>query len=219
MLSTEAIYLWLYEQKKKGNDLTNCLRRRHRRRRKRRLAKQPRTLIKDKVSIHQRPEEVNAEARLGDMETDLVKCKGGYVVTITERKSLFNLLAVVRTKSADAVSSAIVSLLTPFKEHIHSLTSDNGTEFAQHKQTAERLNIPWFFCDPYRSQQRGRNENQNGLVRQYLTRNTDLSTVTEQQLKCIQDKLNNRPRKKNNFQSPKAIFLNPHPNYPVALVT
>lgn len=149
---------------------------------------------------------------MGDMETDLVKCKGGYVITITERKSLFNLLAIVPNKSAEAVSSAIVSLLTPFKEQLHSVTSDNGTEFALHKQTAETLNISWFFCDPYCSQQRGRNENQNGLVRQYFKRDTNLSTITEQQLKAVQDKLNNRPRKKNNFQAPKTIFLTPPPN-------
>lgn len=215
----QAIYLWLYEQKKRGNDLTGYLRRRHPKRRKRPLTKQPRTLIKDKVSIHQRPPEVEQEARLGDMETDLVKCSGGYLVTITERKSLFNLLAIVPNKSAEVVSKAIVSLLAPFKDQIRSLTSDKGTEFALHKQTTQQLNIPWFFCDPYCSQQRGRNENQNGLIRWYFKRNTDLTMITQQQLKAVQNRLNNRPRKKNNFQSPKTIFLNLKPKVPVALAS
>ena len=210
MLSTEAIYQWIYDQKQRHKaDYTPLLRRSHRKRRKRRLDKQPRTIIKDKVSIHQRPEEVNTQQRSGDMETDLVQCKGGYLLTITDRKTLFNLIAKLPNKEAATVAAALIIALTPFKEKIHTITSDNGTEFARHKEVAEALNLDWFFADPYSSQQRGCNENQNGLFRQYFTRNTDLSQCNNDYIFKIQNKLNHRPRKKLDYQLPIKLFLQP----------
>lgn len=216
MLSTEAIYQWLYGQKKKGNDLTPFLRRAHRRRRKRKLSNQPRTIIKDKISIHQRPQVVAEGARTGDLEADLMKCKGGYLLTITERKTLYNFITRLPNKEADTVKEAIIRTLGPLKDHLFTITSDNGTEFARHTGAAQALGIDWFFADPYRSQQRGCNENQNGLIRQYLTRKTDLNTLSDHDILNIQNKLNNRPRKKNNYIAPAKLFLN-HRN--VALVS
>lgn len=202
MLSAEGIYLWIYRQPRTKEDLTNYLRRHHRKRRKRRLSKQPRTIIKNRTSIHERPIEVEQQVRFGDFETDLMKCQNGYLLTITERKSLFNFIVKLPNKEAKTIELHIIETLRAFKNQIKSITSDNGTEFANHQIISSEIGIPWFFADPYKSQQRGCNENQNGLIRQYLKRNTDLQNISNHQIKTIQNKLNARPRKKNQFQSP-----------------
>ena len=208
MMSVESIYLWIYAQKKKGIDYAKHLRRHHRKRRKRRLIKQPRTIIQNKVSIHDRPKIVAEQGRTGDFETDLVKCLNGYLVTITERKTLFNLIEKIPNKEAASVQKAIIKALQPYKEMVKTITSDNGTEFANHQKIAEELKCNWFFADPYKSQQRGANENQNGLIRQFFNRKTDLNKVEENEIKMAQNKLNARPRKKHNFESPNNLFLN-----------
>ena len=213
MLSVESIYLWIYAQKKKGVDYTKHLRRHHRKRRKRRLLKQPRTIIQNKVSIHDRPTIVAEQGRIGDFETDLVKCQNGYLVTITERKTLFNFIEKIPNKEAASVQKAIIKALQPYKEMVKTITSDNGTEFANHQKIAEDLQCNWFFADPYKSQQRGANENQNGLIRQFYTNKTDLNLIEEYQIKLVQNKLNARPRKKANFEKPNKLF----PNHIVAL--
>ena len=215
MLSTEGIYLWIYQQKRQPIDYTSYLRRHHRKRRKRRLTNQPRTIIKNRISIHDRPKEVESQERFGDMETDLVKCKNGYLITITERKSLFNFIVKIPNKEAMTIQNAIIETLSPVKQYIHTITSDNGTEFANHKQISMVLGVPWFFADPYCSQQRGCNENQNGIIRQYFKRYTDLNIYDQKTDTTIQTKLNHRPRKKNDFISPSKL-LNLHS---VALAT
>jgi len=209
MLSTEGIYLWIYSQARSPIDYTNFLRRHHRKRRKRKLINQPRTIIKNRVSIHERPPEVIEQLRFGDMETDLVKCQNGYLLTITERKSLFNLIVKLPNKEALTIQKAMISALIPVKKYVKTITSDNGTEFAYHQLISDALGVPWYFADPYCSQQRGCNENQNGLIRQYFKRNTDLNLITQHSIDQVQDKLNNRPRKKNNFISPIKL-LNLH---------
>ena len=206
MLSAEGIYLWIYSQNRHPIDYTAYLRRHHRKRRKRKLTNQPRTIIKNRVSIHDRPQIVAEQLRFGDVETDLVKCQNGYIVTITERKSLLNLICKIPNKEAATIQKAIIETLEPIKASIYTITSDNGTEFANHEAITKELGIPWYFADPYKSQQRGANENQNGLIRQYLKRDTDLNLYTNIQIKHIQNKLNNRPRKKNNFLSPNKIL-------------
>lgn len=216
MLSIEAIYLWIYEQKQKGTDYTNLLRRHHRKKRKRNLDKQPRSIIKNKVSIDDRPEIVNQQQRVGDMEADLVKCTNGYLLTITDRKSLYNIIRKIPDKTSASVHNAMIEALQPLKPHIKTITTDNGAEFSLHQQIAAALKIDWFFAHPYSSWQRGCNENQNGLIRQYASRKTDLEQVSDHTIQQWQKQLNFRPRKKLNFQKP-IHFFNQHLN--VALVT
>lgn len=208
MLSTESIYLWIYKLRKQGGiDYTKNLRHRHRKTRKRRLRKDRRTIIKDKVSIHQRPEVVNNQQRIGDLETDLVKCTNGYLLTVTDRKTLFNFIVSIPNKEAGTVQEALIKVLSPYKGKLFTITSDNGTEFVRHKEVAEALGIDWYFADPYCSQQRGCNENQNGLMRQYFPSYFDLSTAPENYVLWVQNKLNFRPRKKNNFIAPINLFF------------
>ena len=214
MLSVEGIYQWIYAQDRNIYDWTNHLRRRHRKRRKRHNSKQPRTIVKNKKSIHDRPQEVNEQQRFGDFETDLMKCTNGYLLTITERKSLFNFIVKIPNKEAETIKNTLIAILEPHKNKIKTITSDNGTEFVKHEAIANQLGIDWYFADPYSSQQRGCNENQNGLIRQYLTRKTNLDALQQTDINIIQNKLNNRPRKKNNFLSPVKLLS----SYNVALV-
>jgi IS30 family transposase len=213
MLSTEAIYLWLYEC---GREYLHLLRRHHRKRRKRRLDKQARSIIKNKTSIDQRPGVVERQERVGDLEADLMKCTNGYLLTITDRKSLFNFIRKIPDKSAASVERAMIDTLSPLKASIKTITTDNGTEFVNHQNIARELNVDWYFADPYSSWQRGCNENQNGLIRQFANRKTDLNLISDQTISQWQKQLNHRPRKKINFQKP-IHFFNQHLN--VALVT
>jgi IS30 family transposase len=214
MVSVETVYLYLYDLKKQGTDLCIYLRRHHRKRRKRKLDKQPRTLIKDKVSIEQRPAMINKKERIGDFEVDLMKAKNGYLLTLTERKTLFNIIEKLPNKKAAQIEAAMNKIAQSYR--LLSVTSDNGLEFAHHQKVALPNRIKWYFAHPYSSHERGCNENQNGLIRQFITRKTDLNKVTDEDVKTIQNRLNNRPRKKNGFIAPKHLFLD---YQSVALVT
>lgn len=208
MVSIESIYKYLYLLKRQGEDLCVHLRRHHRTRRKRAKNKQPRQLIKDRVSIHQRPQSANRASRVGHMEVDLMKCKNGYLLTMTDRKTLYNIIRKLRSKNSEEVLNAIKQVGKEYDQIIKTVTSDNGLEFAKHKAAQQCLHVKWFFADPYRSQQRGCNENQNGLIRQYFKRDTDLNLFSKEQILNVQKALNYRPRKKINFNKPIDMFKN-----------
>jgi transposase, IS30 family len=102
---------------------------------------------------------------------------------------------------------AMIELLNPFAGRVKTVTTDNGKEFARHLDLDAELGCQSYFCRPYASWQRGSNENLNGLIRQYLPKKRDLSTVTQEELDMILDKLNNRPRKRLGFKTPNQVFL------------
>jgi len=212
MVSIESIYLYLYDLKRKGTDLCINLRRHHRKRRKRKNSKHSRQIIKNKVHISKRPNAANKASRIGHMEIDLMKCTNGFLLTITDRKSLYNIIRKIPNKS----SQTIVDCLAKLQNYIaifKTITSDNGTEFAKHKISSKLMNVKWYFADPYSSWQRGCNENQNGLIRQFASRKTDLNKITNEQILQWQKILNYRPRKKLNFNKPIEIFKNKKVNF------
>lgn len=109
----------------------------------------------------------------------------------------------VESKDASKVGKVINSLLEewlPF--NVRTLTLDNGKEFAEHEKVSEITGIDIYFAHPYSPWQRGANENLNGLIRQYLPKGTDFSKITKERIKEIEAKLNNRPRKRYNFDTP-----------------
>ena len=204
-LSHECIYQHIWKNKKQGGDLYQHLRRQGKKYQKRGSnGKQSRGQIIDRVSIDERPQAVDDKKRVGDWEIDTVIGKGhsGALVTIVERKTLFTLIAQVNGKYADWVAQATIKLMTPFIERIHSITADNGKEFAFHKKITEALNTAFYFAHPYHSWERGLNENTNGLIRQYFPKNTDFKTVDEKDVYNVMQKLNNRPRKSLGFKTP-----------------
>jgi len=164
--------------------------------------------IPNRVSISKRPKIVDKKLRIGDWEVDLIigKYHQGAIVTIVDRKSKFTLMRLLPTKEAKGVTQAIIELLRPIKNVIYTITSDNGKEFALHQEVSSSLDIDFYFCDPYSSWQRGLNENTNGLIRRYLPKKTDFTTVSDKEIIQIQNDLNNRPRKTLGYDTPAEVF-------------
>ena len=130
------------------------------------------------------------------------------MVSLTERRSMFQLLKKVKNKSAKQVSKAIIKMIKSSNLPALTITFDNGKEFADHELIAKSLNLKTYFAHPYSSWERGLNENQNGLVRQYFPKKTDFQKISHQQIKKVQDLLNIRPRKSIDFYSPIQFVKN-----------
>jgi len=127
------------------------------------------------------------------------------------------IIAKAPDKSAQAVTDALLTVLQPHADLVHTLTYDNGKEFAYHQTVAEGLDAQGYFAHPYHSWERGLNENTNGLIRQYLPKGTDFRTLTLEKVRSIMDRLNNRPRKCLGFKTPNQLFSEINP--PVALTS
>ena len=202
-VSHERIYQYILADKRTGGRLYKHLRC-QKKRRKRYGGYDRRGKLPNRRSIEERPEIVDQRQRIGDWEVDTMIGKGHRqaIVTLTERKSRFSLLRKVKRRKAKLVSAAVIDLLQPVADRSHTITADNGKEFADHERIAHELEISFFFAHPYAAWERGANENMNGLVRQYIPKNRDLSSVTDEELLQIMNKLNHRPRKCLDFKTP-----------------
>jgi len=207
-ISHETIYRYVLQDKHSGGDLFLHLRRHRKKYRKRYGGTGNSSGIPNRVDIEARPEVANRRGRLGDWEADTMIGKGhqGALVTLEERKSKLRLAWPVDRKTAEAVTEAIVTLLDGFKDFVHTLTFDNGKEFARHETLAKELNCHTYFAKPYHSWERGQNENANGLLRQYFPKTIGLLEVTQQQVLQAVHKLNSRPRKGLGFKTPYEVF-------------
>jgi len=208
-VSHERIYQHILADKHAGGKLYKHLRC-QKKRRKRYGSNDRRGKLPNRVSIEQRPEIVDQRQRIGDWEVDTIIGKRHHqaIVTLTERKSRLALLCKVERRTADLVSDAVIKLLLPIADRSHTITGDNGKEFADHERIAQELGIDFFFAHPYAAWERGTNENMNGLVRQYIPKKRDLSSVDDMELLSIMNKLNHRPRKCLGFKSPFEVFFN-----------
>ena len=159
-ISHETIYQFIYTNKANGGILYKHLRHKNKKYHKRANEYQRRGIIKDRISIDKRPVVVNKKIRTGDWEIDTVIGKNhkGALVTLVDRKSKFTLIKKVTSKHADVVTKATIDLLQPLQALTHTITADNGKEFAYHKLIATALATKVYFCDPYSSWQRGLNE-------------------------------------------------------------
>ena len=214
MVSHERIYQFIYEDRAQGGSLYKHLRTGNKKYKKRYgKHKNRREIIKNKVSINQRPEIINKKGRFGDWEIDTIIGKNhkGVIVTAVERKSNFLLLRKLKSKNAKELAKQTIRMLAPYKDLVHSITSDNGSEFAEHEYIAKKLNASFYFADPYSSWQRGLNEYSNKLIRQYIPKNSDFNNFSDNYIFEINSKLNNRPRKLLNFSNPMEIFFNNFP--------
>lgn len=208
MVSVERIYQHIRKDKAQGGDLYTFLR--HKLKHRRRPVSDTRVHIKDRVGIEHRPAIVDQKKRFGDLEIDTVIGKDGKgaILTIVERTKAFVLMGKLeKGKNAEAVKETVIRLLMPYKGKIHTITSDNGKEFAEHKAIASALDIDFYFANPYSSWERGLNEYTNKLVRQYIPKGTDFNDVNSEKVKEIQYKLNRRPRKKLNYKTPAQLFF------------
>ena len=206
-VSHEWIYQYVYADKRAGGDLFSHLRC-QKTRRKRYGSNDRRGQIKGRVSIDERPAVVDERSRIGDWEADTVigKQGGPVLVTLVERRSRLSLIALAADKTAAAVKASILLLLKPVAAHVHTVTYDNGKEFAYHQEISKELQSDAYFAHPYHSWERGLNENTNGLIRQYLPKGTDFLGIPDSTIKAISDKLNSRPRKCLGFKTPRQVF-------------
>ena len=207
-VSHEWIYQYLLSDKQAGGDLHKHLRC-QKKRRKRYGSHDRRGKLPNRVSIDERPEIVDQRKRIGDWEVDTIigSRHRQAIVTLTERKSRFALLRKVEQRKADVVSDAVIDLLQPVTDRSHTITGDNGKEFAEHERIADGLGIDFFFAHAYAAWERGANENMNGLVRQYIPKNRDLVSVTDDEVLQIINRLNHRPRKCLDFRTPFEVFF------------
>jgi IS30 family transposase len=158
-------------------------------------------------------------SRIGDWEIDTIIGKNHKqaIVSLTERKSRLALIQKVKRKTAQCITDAIINFLAPFSDHVHTLTSDNGKEFAGHKTIANKLDAKFYFAHHYASWVRGLNENTNGLIHQYFHKKRDFHTITQKEINRAMDKLNNRPRKCLSIKTSNQVYSEVNPS--VALVS
>lgn len=213
-VSFETIYNAIYAQPRgelrKG--LIACLRYARSKRMPRTRGTDRGARIANMLSIHVRPPEVSDRLFPGHWEGDLIKgrANASAVGTLVERSSrLLILVHLPHPKPASAANvlqaftDKLRSIAQPMRQ---SMTYDQGSEMARHKELSANTGITVYFCDPHSPWQRGTNENTNGLVRQYLPKGMDLSDVTQEQLDAIADEINNRPRKTLKAHSPIEVY-------------
>jgi IS30 family transposase len=207
-VSHERIYQHIWKDKKQKGELHLHLRHKGRQYRKRGSAKDLRGIIKDRVGIENRPKIVDKRSRFGDIEADLIIGKNHKqaILTLNDRASGVLKMKKIKSKESKVVARAINQLLDGWIPYIHTITSDNGKEFAEHKLVSEELGIDFYFAQPYHSWERGSNENLNGLIRQYFPKKYDFNLIDEQKVREIEKKINSRPRKRFNFDNPLSVM-------------
>ena len=183
-VSHESIYQRIYADKVAGGTLHLALRCQKPRRKRYGSGQERRGTIPNQVSIDKRPA----------------------LVTLNERTTRYSLMAHVPFKTAQAVSDAMISLLAPFAADVHTLTTDNGKEFAQHELIAKQLGADFYFAHPYSSWERGANENMNGLIRQFFPKKMPFDDITDQDITFVTNRLNHRPRKCLGYKTPHEVF-------------
>lgn len=204
IISYESIYDYIYNGQGRLGGLYQSLRRKQCKRKRRFYRKTRHNTIKDRVSRDKRSAVVNKRKRVGDWETDSVIFTGSDILSVqVERKSRLCRLHKCENKTALASEKAIRKSIRSLPSNLWlTITRDNGSENALHFET----NISSFFCDPYKSYQKGGVENLNGLVREYFPKRSNLDIVSKKEIYLVQEKLNNRPRKCLNYQTPNEVI-------------
>lgn len=207
-VSHEWIYQMIWTNKRRNGKLHKHLRNKGKPYSKRGALKDKRGKIVNRKDISERPEIVESRERLGDLEIDTIIGKNHKkaIVTINDRKTGILKMGKVEIRNSQTVAAKAIELLMPIKSLLHTITADNGTEFRDHETIATQLDIDFFFAKPYRSWERGSNENLNRLIRQYIPKGTDFDTITDEFIKFVEQKLNDRPRKRFGFKSPNMMF-------------
>ena len=170
------------------------------------------TNIANRTSIHDRPKEADG-TRFGDWEMDtIVDSYGHAIVTLTERSTNFILMERLKCgRKAVPTAKVVARLLFPYREFVHTITTDNGCEFAAHLEITRMLSRGGrergkvYFADSYCSWQKGAIENANKLIRKYIPKKANFDDFSDSKIMKIQKKINRRPREKINFDSPNEV--------------
>jgi len=207
----ETIYVALYAlpRGELRRDLLACLRQGRQKRRPRSRGTDRRGFVPDELRIAARPEEIAERLIPGHWEGDFIK--GAHnrsaVGTLVERTSRLVRIARMEGLDAAAAQSGFEALFSDVPQHLRkTLTYDRGSEMARHADLTRNTGVKVYFADPYCPWQRPSNENTNGLIRQYLPKGIDLSTFSQDDLDAIAYRLNSRPRKVLDFQTPYEVY-------------
>lgn len=209
-ISHESIYsyLYVYPRSTLKKEIIASLRRQHTNRRSRK-PRQKSYPIQDYLSIEERPSEVADRIIPGHWEGDLImgSLNKSAIGTLVERVTRLTLIVKLNGKDAFEVRKAFTEEFKKLPEGLRrTLTYDQGQEMAQHKLFTEETNIAVYFAHPHSPWERGTNENTNALIRQFFPKGTDFNKITKEQLKEVQELLNDRPRKVHNFYTPNEVF-------------
>lgn len=216
-------HTWIYHHiacdRTAGGQLWRNLRRSGLRRRRYHRSRPRGAGIRFRVGIEHRPDAVEARQQLGHWEGDTIlgHAHQGSVLTLVERKSRYLRMGVLADRKARTVARVMRYRLHQLSARVHSITLDNGKEFACHPRMARFLSTDIYFADPYKPWQRGSNENTNGLIRQYLTKKMSLKDLTQVEADRIERLLNHRPRKCLDYLTPYEVFNNTRETLTVAL--
>ena len=206
LVCTETIYQWIYGSTYAiAEKLYQYLRLGRRRRKKQSGRKTHRHHIPNRVSIHARPTVVDKRTRFGDWEGDSVLyCYKQAINTLNERLTGFVCFTKLARKTAGLTAKAVIKKL---KDKVaHTLTFDNGVEFVKHENISQAVGCTIYFADPYSSYQRGANENINRQLRAYLPKRSSIEDLTQKELDAIADELNNKPRKRLGWHTPRECY-------------
>jgi IS30 family transposase len=207
-ISVETIYRRIRWDKKTGGTLWKHTRIMSKFGRKRYGRHDSRGVLAGKRHISERPAEVETRQRLGHWEGDTVmgSDKRHCVLTLVERKTGFAIIEKLKSRTKDEVTRAATRAIKRHCRKFRTITFDNGTEFHDYALLEQRFPLKVYFATPYHSWERGCNENFNGLVRQYLPKGSCMRSVTQAQCNEISDDLNNRPRKRLDFDTPAKLY-------------
>jgi IS30 family transposase len=208
-VSPQTIYTWI-QQDEDREHWESLLRRRGKRPYRRKNA----ATTGDAARIANRPEVIEQRLRLGDFEGDTVLGPAGTggLATLVDRKSRFTIVVKIHSKNADHVHEKIKQRLKELdEERCHSITFDNGTEFARCHRLEKHLGMELYFADPGCPYQRGTNENTNGLIRPYFPKGTDFRDISHHEVRQVEKLLNNRPRACLGFRTPTEVFFEETP--------
>ena len=206
MTGHEWIYQLIYRDRSEDGSLWQMLPSRRKQQKPRIRGRSGHGQIPDRVMISDRLAEVDYRSRLGDWEGDSIIGRGNRssLVSLLERRSRYLRLLHPENRSAEATAEAIIGALRT--EVVETVTVDNGKEFSQHQRIAKELGVSVYFADPYSSWQCGSNEHVNGMVRRHYSKGTDFTRVSDTELKIIEDRLNNRPRKLLGYATPWKVY-------------
>ena len=210
VISHETIYAYIYSKAGCKDELYLTLTKRRKKRKAKSLRKNKSPKIPNRVSIHDRPSNVETKDTCGHWEGDLMLFSNTKtnLITLRERKSRLFLAIKNPSKHSDVTSKNIINKFKGRKNIlIQTLTLDNGGEFSKHEDIAKCLRIDTFFCDPYSSYQKGSVENGNGVLRYNLPRSADIDSLSQKQINNLVDKINNRPMKCLGFKTPSEVFM------------
>lgn len=209
-ISYESIYDYIYHHAEKQKEFYKHLRTGRSKRQRKFSRKYGSAAIKNRVSIHLRPLEITEKKEYGHWENDLVEFGREQTAVLSvkyERKGMLCRLHKLDSKKAKENEASIMETIESLPARwFKSLTRDNGKENANHIDTLNNFNVQTYFCDPYCSWQKGGIENLNKLIRQYLPKKCDFGKISDRDIYEIQEKLNNRPRKSNNYLTPNEVF-------------